>query len=332
MLEKNTKLLITGSAGFIGFHLSKKLLDKNLRVFGVDNLNKYYSKSLKIDRLKILYNYKNFIFSKIDISNINSLKKVFRKYEPDYVIHLAAQAGVRYSFKKPLEYTKSNLVGFSNILECSRIFKIKHLLFSSSSSVYGNNKRLPLTEEQKLSTPLSFYAATKLSNELMAYSYSNIYKLPSTALRLFTVYGPWGRPDMSLFLFTDAIKKNKQIKLFNKGNMKRDFTYIDDVVRAIIKLIEKIPRKRKKHKLCSVPFRVLNIGNNSPVQLKKYLTYIEQSLKKPAKKVSFPMQKGEVKQTHASLKNLKKIIGFKPNTNIKVGIKKFIVWYNSYYK
>lgn len=326
------KLLVTGSAGFIGFHLTKKLLDKKLKVFGVDNLNKYYDKNLKIDRLKILLKYKNFNFSKLDISNINSLKKIFKSYKPDYVIHLAAQAGVRYSFKKPLEYTKSNLVGFSNVLECSRIFKIKHLLFSSSSSVYGNSKTFPLTEEQKLNTPLSFYAATKLSNELMAYSYGNIYKLPSTALRLFTVYGPWGRPDMSLFLFTEAIKKNEEIKLFNKGNMKRDFTYIDDIVSSIIKLIKKIPRDKKKNKFNSVPFRVLNIGNNKPVELKKYVTLIEQLTNKAAKRVSLPMQKGEVKQTHANIKNLKKIIGFKPNTNIKAGIKKFITWHNEYYK
>ena len=212
------KLLVTGSAGFIGFHIIKNLLNKKFIVFGVDNLNKYYDRNLKLKRLKLLKKYKKFYFNKLDISNINALKKVFKKYKPDYVIHLAAQAGVRYSLKKPLEYTKSNLVGFSNVLECSRIFKIKHLLFSSSSSVYGNSKKFPLSEEQKLNSPLSFYAATKLSNELMAYSYSNIYKLP-TALRLFTVYGPWGRPDMSLFLFTDAIKRNKEIKLFNKRNI-----------------------------------------------------------------------------------------------------------------
>ena len=200
------KLLVTGSAGFIGFHIIKNLLNKKFIVFGVDNLNKYYDRNLKLKRLKLLKKYKKFYFNKLDISNINALKKVFKKYKPDYVIHLAAQAGVRYSLKKPLEYTKSNLVGFSNVLECSRIFKIKHLLFSSSSSVYGNSKKFPLSEEQKLNSPLSFYAATKLSNELMAYSYSNIYKLPATALRLFTVYGPWGRPDMSLFF----LQRNKK--------------------------------------------------------------------------------------------------------------------------
>jgi UDP-glucuronate 4-epimerase len=246
---------------------------------------------------------------------------------------LAAQAGVRYSLKKPLEYTKSNLVGFSNVLECSRIFKIKHLLFSSSSSVYGNSKKFPLSEEQKLNSPLSFYAATKLSNELMAYSYSNIYKLPATALRLFTVYGPWGRPDMSLFLFTNAIKKNREIKLFNKGNMKRDFTYIDDIVSAVVKLIKKVPKpKNKLNKFSNIPFRILNIGNNNPVELKKYIKYIESSLGKSAKKIELPMQKGEVKQTHASLKNISKLIKYKPKTNIKNGIRKFVDWHNNYFK
>ena len=224
-------------------------------------------------------------------------------------------------------------MGFSNVLECSRIFKIKHLLFSSSSSVYGNSKKFPLSEEQKLNSPLSFYAATKLSNELMAYSYSNIYKLPATALRLFTVYGPWGRPDMSLFLFTDAIKRNKEIKLFNKGNMKRDFTYIDDIVSAVVKLIKKVPRpKNKLNKFSNIPFRVLNIGNNNPVELKKYINYIESSLGKSAKKIELPMQKGEVKQTHASLKNISKLIKYKPKTNIKTGIRKFVNWHNNYFK
>ena len=327
------KLLITGSAGFIGFHITKNLLDKKFIVFGVDNLNKYYDRNLKLKRLKLLKKYKKFNFDKIDISNINSLKRVFKKYRPDYVIHLAAQAGVRYSLKKPLEYTKSNLVGFSNVLECSRIFNIKHLLFSSSSSVYGNCKKFPLSEEQNANSPLSFYAATKLSNELMAYSYSNIYKLPSTALRLFTVYGPWGRPDMSLFLFTDAIKRNKEIKLFNKGNMKRDFTYIDDIVSAVVKLIKKVPRlKNRLNKFSNIPFRVLNIGNNNPVELKKYIKYIESSLGKSAKKIELPMQKGEVEQTHASLKNISKLIKYKPKTNIKTGIRKFVDWHNDYFK
>lgn len=327
------KLLVTGSAGFIGFHVVKDLLNKKFIVFGVDNLNKYYDRNLKLKRLKLLKRYKKFYFNKLDISNINALKKVFKKHRPDFVIHLAAQAGVRYSFKKPLEYTKSNLVGFSNVLECSRIFKIKHLLFSSSSSVYGNSKKFPLSEEQKLNSPLSFYAATKLSNELMAYSYSNIYKLPTTALRFFTVYGPWGRPDMSLFLFTNAIKRNKEIKLFNKGNMKRDFTYIDDIVSAVVKLIKKVPKpKNKSNKFSNIPFRVLNIGSNNPVELKKYIKYIESALGKSAKKIELPMQKGEVQQTHASLKNIRKIIKYKPKTNIKTGIRKFVDWHNNYFK
>ena len=333
MGKNKKKILITGAAGFIGFHASKKFLDKKFEILGLDNLNKYYDKKLKIDRLKILKKNQKFKFIKLDIANFNNLKRVFDKFKPKYVIHLAAQAGVRYSLKKPLVYTKSNLVGFSNVLECSRLSNIEHLIFSSSSSVYGDSKKFPLSENQNLCKPLSFYAATKLSNELMAYSYSNIYKLPATALRLFTVYGPWGRPDMSLFLFTSAIKRNKEIKLFNKGNMKRDFTYIDDIVSAVVKLIKKVPKlKNKSNKFNNAPFRVLNIGNNNPVELKKYIKYIESSLGKSAKKIQLPMQKGEVKKTHASLRNISKLIKYKPKTNIKTGIRKFVDWHNNYLK
>ncbi len=327
MKKNKKKILITGAAGFIGFHASKKFLDKKFEIIGLDNLNKYYDKKLKLDRLKILKKNKKFKFIKLDIANFNNLKKVFDKFKPNYVLHLAAQAGVRYSLKKPLVYTKSNLVGFSNVLECSRLSRIEHLIFSSSSSVYGDSKKFPLTESQNLCKPLSFYAATKLSNELMAYSYSNIYNLSITALRLFTVYGPWGRPDMSLFLFTDLIKKNKKIKLFNNGNMFRDFTFVDDIVNVFFKLHKKNPKYES-----DAPFRVLNVGNNDPIQLKKYIGYLERSLKKKAKKIKLPIQKGEVKRTHASLKNLKKFTKFKPNTKIHIGIKKFVNWHNSYFK
>ena len=327
MGKNKKKILITGVAGFIGFHTSKKFLDKKFEILGLDNLNKYYDKKLKLDRLKILKKNQKFKFIKLDIANFNNLKKVFDKFKPKYVIHLAAQAGVRYSLKKPLVYTKSNLVGFSNILECSRLSNIEHLIFSSSSSVYGDSKKFPLSENQNLCKPLSFYAATKLSNELMAYSYSNIYNLSITALRLFTVYGPWGRPDMSLFLFTDLIKKNKKIKLFNNGNMFRDFTFVDDIVNVFFELHKKNPKYKS-----DVPFRVLNVGNNDPIQLKKYIGYLESFLKKKAKKIKLPMQKGEVKRTHASLINLKKITNFKPKTKIHIGIKKFVDWHNSYFK
>ena len=231
--------LVTGSAGFIGMHTCLKLLKENKKVIGIDNLNNYYSRNLKFDRLKILKKYKNFKFFKNDISNEKKLKKIFFKHKPSYVIHLAAQAGVRHSITKPQDYTRSNLVGFANILEFSKIMKVKHLLYASSSSVYGNTKKFPLSENDKQTNPISYYGATKLSNEVMAHSYSSLFKLPTTGLRFFTVYGPWGRPDMALFLFTKAIKNKKKIKLFNGGKMIRDFTYIDDVAFSLKKLIKK---------------------------------------------------------------------------------------------
>lgn len=327
------KIVITGAAGFIGMHSSLKFLNSNYSVLGIDNLNNYYDKKLKLNRLKILKQKKNFRFKKIDISNFRDLIKIFKAFRPDFVLHLAAQAGVRYSILHPEDYTKSNLVGFANILECSRKFKIKHLIFASSSSVYGGSREYPLSEEQKLNSPLSYYAATKLSNELMACSYSNIYSLPSTGLRFFTVYGPWGRPDMALYLFTDAIKKNKKIKLFNYGNMVRDFTYIDDIVNSIFKVLKKIPKFSNVKKINKkAPFRVLNIGSNNPINIKKYIRIIENNLKKKGKKVYYPMQKGDVKYTHANLKNLNKILKSKQvNTEIEKGVKKFIEWHNEYY-
>ena len=327
------KIIITGAAGFIGMHSSLKFLNSNYSVLGIDNLNNYYDKKLKLSRLKILKQKKNFKFKKIDISNFIDLFSAFKAFKPDFVLHLAAQAGVRHSILHPEEYTKSNLVGFANILECSRKFKIKHLIFASSSSVYGKSKEYPLSEEQKLNTPLSYYAATKLSNELMACSYSNIYNLPSTGLRFFTVYGPWGRPDMALFIFTDAIKKNNKIKLFNYGNMVRDFTYVDDIVDSIYKLLKKIPKFSNVKKINkNSSFRVLNIGSNNPISIKKYIKLIENNLKKKSKKIYCAMQKGDVKYTHANLKNLNKIIKSKQiNTKIEKGIKKFIEWHNEYY-
>ncbi len=320
------KYLVTGCAGFIGMHVCIKLLKEKNYVVGVDNLNNYYSKKLKFDRLKILKEFKNFKFFKTDISNEKKLKNIFKKNKPNYVVHLAAQAGVRYSVKKPQDYTKSNLVGFANILECSRVIKVKHLIYASSSSVYGDSKKFPLSENLKQNSPISFYGATKLCNELMAHSYSYLFRLPTTGVRFFTVYGPWGRPDMALFLFTDAIKKNKKIKMFNGGKMIRDFTYIDDVVISIKKLIKNTPSNYKK-----IPYRILNLGSNKPISLKNFIKNLEIVLKKKANKVNYSMQKGDVKHTHASIRKLDKLIKFRPNTNIQKGIFNFVNWYNKYY-
>lgn len=320
------KYLVTGCAGFIGMHVCTKLLEEKNYVIGVDNLNSYYSKKLKFDRLKILKKFKNFKFFKTDISNEKKLKNIFKKNKPIYVVHLAAQAGVRHSVKKPQDYTKSNLVGFANILECSRDIKVKHLIYASSSSVYGNSKKFPLSENLKQTSPISFYGATKLCNELMAHSYSYLFRLPTTGVRFFTVYGPWGRPDMALFLFTDAIKKHKKIKMFNGGKMIRDFTYIDDVAISIKKLIKNTPNNRKK-----IPYRILNLGSNNPTSLKNFIKNLEIVLKKKANKVNYSMQKGDVKHTHANIKKLGKLIKFRPNTKIQKGILNFVNWYNKYY-
>ena len=323
------KILVTGAAGFIGFHTCLSFLEQKKNTYGVDNINNYYDIKLKKDRIKKLNSYKKFKFSKLDVSNFHNLKKIFKSYRPSIVIHLAAQAGVRYSLKNPFAYTQSNLVGFANVLECSKLFKIKHLIFASSSSVYGNSLKFPFTEKEKLNSPISYYAATKLSNEMMAYSYSNLYKLPITGLRFFTVYGPWGRPDMALSLFVDAIKKNKKLKLFNNGNMIRDFTYIDDIISALVKIIKKSPKANSSSN--KTPYRVLNIGSNKPIKLRYYINLIESHLNKKGKKIPYSMQKGDVKQTYANLKEIKKLIRYSPRTSISDGIKKFITWHDSYY-
>mgnify|MGYP001242760871 FL=1 len=319
------KIIVTGAAGFIGMQSCLKLLKSKFTVLGIDNLNNYYDKNLKLNRIKILKKFKKFHFKKIDISQ-NGIFNIFKKFKPDFVLHLAAQAGVRHSISHPQDYTSSNLVGFANILECSKLNKIKHLIYASSSSVYGKSKKFPLSESQNDIRPISYYGATKLANEYMAYSYSYLFKLPTTGLRFFTVYGPWGRPDMALFLFTDAIKNKKKIKMFNKGNMVRDFTYIDDITISIDKLIKKIPKRKN-----SPPHRILNIGSNKPIDLKKYIYALEKELKIKSLKKRYPMQKGDVKHTHASVKKLSKIINFKPKTSISTGIKKFVNWYNEYY-
>ena len=316
-------ILITGCAGFIGFHTCNTILQETkFNVFGIDNLNKYYDVNLKKERLKILKKSKNFNFKKKNICNLNSLKKIFKEKKFDIVINLAAQAGVRYSIDNPSVYMESNIKGFFNILECSRIFKIKHLIYASTSSVYGNLKKFPLEETDNTDKPLSFYAASKKTNEVLAYSYSNIFKIPTTGLRFFTVYGPYGRPDMSLFKFADRISKNKSIELFNNGNHVRDFTYVTDVVTSIKLLIDKIPKN-------DPPYAIFNIGSNNPKNLKLFLRLIEKNLNIKSKVNKLPLQKGDVHKTHANVDKLYKRIKFKPKVNIEEGIKKFINWYNS---
>ena len=331
------KILITGSSGFIGFHLSKKLLDIGHRVYGYDSMNNYYDVSLKKARYNILKKYKNFSFTKNKLENKNSLEKVFKKFKPSIVIHLAAQAGVRYSIEKPRVYLDSNITGSYNIIEVSKKFNVKHLIMASSSSVYGANKKIPFKETDKTETQLSIYAATKKSNESMAHSYSNIWKVPITMLRFFTVYGPWGRPDMALFKFTKGILANKKIDIYNNGKMYRDFTYIDDIVDGIRLLINKIPNhknfgKYNNDSLSSVaPFRILNIGNTKKVFLLDFIKEIEKVLGKKAIRNYMPLQKGDVKQTLSNTNLLKKLTGYNPKTNYKSGIKKFLNWYLNYY-
>tara|TARA_B100001094_G_scaffold265205_1_gene267583 strand:+ start:19 stop:1020 length:1002 start_codon:yes stop_codon:yes gene_type:complete len=331
------KILITGSSGFIGFHLSKKLLDKGHKVYGYDSMNNYYDVRLKKARYNILKKYKNFSFTKNKLENKNSLEKVFKKFKPSIVIHLAAQAGVRYSIEKPRVYLDSNITGSYNIIEVSKKFNVKHLIMASSSSVYGANKRIPFKETDKTETQLSIYAATKKSNESMAHSYSNIWKVPITMLRFFTVYGPWGRPDMALFKFTKGILANKKIDIYNNGKMYRDFTYIEDIVDGIRLLINKIPNhknfgKYNNDSLSSVaPFRILNIGNTKKVFLLDFIKEIEKVLGKKAIRNYMPLQKGDVKQTLSNTNLLKKLTGYNPKTDYKSGIKKFLNWYLNYY-
>ena len=331
------KILITGSSGFIGFHLSKKLLDKGHRVYGYDSMNNYYDVRLKKARYNILKKYKNFSFTKNQLENKNSLEKVFKKFKPSIVIHLAAQAGVRYSIEKPRIYLDSNITGSYNIIEVSKKFNVKHLIMASSSSVYGANKKIPFKETDKTETQLSIYAATKKSNESMAHSYSNIWRIPITMLRIFTVYGPWGRPDMALFKFTKGILNNKKIDIYNNGKMYRDFTYIDDIVSGIQLLIKKVPSikqagKYKNDSLSPVaPFRILNIGNTKKIYLLDFIKQIEKELRKKAIRNYMPLQQGDVKQTLSNTNLLKKLTGYNPKTNYKLGIKKFLKWYLNYY-
>lgn len=327
-MNKNIKknILVTGCSGFIGYHLCKLLSkNKNYRIFGIDNMNDYYDVSLKKDRLKILKKeIKDFKFFHIDIEDDQKIKNNFQKYKYKYVVHLAAQAGVRYSIENPRAYLKSNIDGFFNILDNSNKIKTSHLIYASTSSVYGDSNVFPLKESYNTSSPQSFYAATKKANEVMAYSYSSIHKLSTTGLRFFTVYGPYGRPDMALFKFTKAILENKKISLYNKGNHVRDFTYVDDIVSAINGIIEK-PKRNK------VPYQIFNIGSGNPKKLTLFLSRIEYELKKKSIKVLKKFQLGDVLKTHADISALSKKVNFKPKNNINLGIKKFIMWYQNYY-
>ncbi len=330
------KILVTGASGFIGFHTIKKLLDSGFKVVGIDNINNYYDRKLKKDRLNILKSSKyskNFIFHKIDLVNNNKLKDLFLDYSFDYVIHLAAQAGVRYSIDNPKKYVDSNLVGFNNLIEILKNYKIKHFIFASSSSIYGLNKKQPFSEDDITDAPISLYAATKKANELIAHSYSSLYELPITALRFFTVYGPYGRPDMAYFKFTKSIIDGNVIDIYNNGKMRRDFTYVDDIVWGIFNLINKPPKKKKSYDSnFDVPFRVLNIGNNNPVSLAHFVKSIEISCSMKAKKNYLPMQLGDVKTTFADINKINRLINFEPKTSIEVGIENFVKWYKTYYK
>ncbi len=320
------KVLITGGAGFIGFHLSKKLLENDYLIISIDNLNDYYDINLKKARINILKQYSNFSFIKMDISNKDKLIDLFKQYEFDLVINLAAQAGVRHSIDHPDSYITSNIIGFYNILECCRNYPVQHLIFASSSSVYGKNKKVPYSTADKVDKPASLYAATKKSDELMAYAYSNLYGIKTTGIRFFTAYGPYGRPDMAYFSFTKNIFDNKEIKIFNNGDMYRDFTYIDDIVDGIVSLLDKEPSSDD-----GVPYKIYNIGNNKPVRISDFVKILENEIGKEAKKVYLPMQPGEVYQTYADITDLKNDAAFVPKTSIEEGLHAFVEWYKEFY-
>lgn len=325
-MQKNSKyVFVTGCAGFIGFHLAKRLLDEGFYVLGIDNMNDYYDPSLKYDRLKIVMKYPHFRFVKGSIENMELLENLFSQYDFDTVVNLAAQPGVRYSLKNPHKYIQANVVGFVNVLECCKKHKIPHLIYASSSSVYGNNKNIPFSVTDRVDCPISLYAATKKANELMAYTYSHLYNLPATGLRFFTVYGPWGRPDMALFKFANAIVKQQPIEIYNYGNMKRDFTYVDDVTESILRLIYRGPSTES-------PYKIYNIGNNQPVQLNYFIQVLEEHLGMKAIKKLLPMQPGDVPETFADIDELVKDIHYKPKVSIEEGIKRFVEWFKDYYK
>ncbi|MGA7613987.1 MAG: NAD-dependent epimerase [Thermoanaerobaculia bacterium] len=332
------KLLVTGAAGFIGFHLVNRLLERGDEVVGIDNLNDYYDPSLKEARLSRLEARSGFAFQRLEIADRERMLALFRQERPDVVVNLAAQAGVRYSLQNPYAYVESNLVGFMNILEGCRHNDVKHLVFASSSSVYGANTKMPFSVHDNVDHPVSLYAASKKANELMAHTYSHLYRLPVTGLRFFTVYGPWGRPDMALFLFTKAILEGRPIDVFNHGKMRRDFTYVDDIVEGVVRVIDHIPGPNPAWTsdapdpgTSNAPYRIYNIGNHQPVELTKFIRTLEQKLGIPAKLNMLPMQPGDVPATWADVDDLTRDVGFHPETPIEVGIERFVEWYRSYY-
>lgn len=333
-----TTYLVTGAAGFIGSNVSHKLLARGDRVIGLDNLNDYYDVQLKKDRLARLTTQDHFSFAQCDVADRQAMTTIFQEHQFDVIIHLAAQAGVRYSIENPHAYVDSNLVGFCNILEGARHAKVRHLAYASSSSVYGANTKLPFSEHDSVNHPLSLYAATKKANELMAHCYSHLYQLPTTGLRFFTVYGPWGRPDMALFMFTKHILDGTPIQVFNHGKMRRDFTYVDDIVEGVIRVADSPAAPNQAWSglapdpaTSTAPYRVFNIGNSQPVELMRYIEVLEESLGKKAVLEFLPMQSGDVPATAADTSDLEQAVGFKPNTSIEEGIKRFVAWYVPYY-
>lgn len=333
------KIIVTGTAGFIGNHLAIKLLERGDEVIGIDNLNDYYDVNLKLARLDRIKDYENFTDIRADISDRETIERLFEKHKPQRVVNLAAQAGVRYSIENPHAYIDSNIVGYLNILEGCRHHNVEHLVYASSSSVYGANESMPFSVHDNVDHPLSLYAASKKANELMAHTYSNLYNLPTTGLRFFTVYGPWGRPDMALFLFTKAIMEGKPIDVFNYGKHRRDFTYIDDIVEGVIRTLDNIatPNEGWSGKIpdsatSKAPWRVYNIGNQSPVELMDYIETLEKFLGKTVEKNLLPLQPGDVPDTYADVEALVNDVGYKPNTSIEQGIEKFVDWYKGYYK
>lgn len=321
------RILVTGGAGFIGYHLSKALLEQRCHVIGFDNMNDYYEVTLKEARLNDLKKYNNFEFIKGDLADKNALEEIFKTRKPDYVVNLGAQAGVRYSIDNPDAYMQSNMIGFYNILECCRHYPVTHLIYASSSSVYGANKKVPFSVEDKVDNPVSLYAATKKSNELMAHAYSKLYDIPATGLRFFTVYGPMGRPDMAYFKFAKKIVNNETIQIYNNGDMMRDFTYIDDIVKGILNIIPNPPQKTET----GAKYKVYNIGNNKPEKLMDYISTLEKCLGMEAKKEFLPMQPGDVYQTYADVSDLMNDFNFKPSTTIEEGLGKFAEWFKEYY-
>ncbi|MDM8557728.1 NAD-dependent epimerase [Candidatus Parabeggiatoa sp. HSG14] len=332
------KILITGAAGFIGFHLSKYLLEQDSEIVGLDNLNDYYDVNLKKARLSQLEEHQNFRFVQLELADRSGMAELFAREKFNRVVNLAAQAGVRYSLENPHAYVDSNIVGFVNLLEGCRHNRVEHLVFASSSSVYGLNTLMPFSVHHNVDHPISLYAATKKSNELMAHTYAYLYGLPTTGLRFFTVYGPWGRPDMALFKFTKAILEEKPIEVYNYGKMRRDFTYIDDIIEGVVRTLFRIPHaniewsgKSPDPSSSPAPYQLYNIGNNNPVELMHYIEVLETALGKEAKKNMYPIQAGDVPATYADVKDLEKDIGFKPQTSVEEGIQQFVAWYKKYY-